>query len=138
MFKFSNEKRVLMVYHYGQKKDFTISKELIIQRGEGLPANSTIIPPPKFGAYTIPVFESEKWVVYPDFRGQKAWPKKINAEDFEYDIEELGEVPTTHTLIEPPGQNYEFNDTTGEWEAANLEEVYGRMGGTPWAPTAPL
>ncbi|EKO3559378.1 hypothetical protein HJA72_000043 [Vibrio fluvialis] len=78
-----------------------------------LPENHTFIPPPEpQSAQHAPKLVNGEWQQFLDYRGEMAYATdRDNGEN--YRIEELGELPATHTLTEP-----ELYDSwsDGQWQ----------------------
>lgn len=70
-----------------------------VREGEWLfPAWCTMVTPPAYGKNQCAVFDGEKWLVVPDYRGHRYWMP--NGEGFE--IVAIGVEPPFGALSEPP------------------------------------
>lgn len=99
-FVFSAEDRVISVNQFCSAGFYLETTELLIEANTGLPANSTTDVVPAVSDNHIAVYENNQWLVKVDYRTQAAYDKgRKNGGD--YIIIDVGNLPDTHTLVEP-------------------------------------
>ena len=111
-----------LVYNYNEKGVFTgtgiAQVDFIDTEKFILPGNSTFIAPPDFSNETIPVWNGLNWTIEVDLRGKLAY-NCITMQPTQ--ITNVGVIPSTFTLIEPPKTNIyntkmNFNNITQKWD----------------------
>lgn len=102
----------LHVFNYDANGEFTGSSFLKVEKGTGIPAQSTLVENLKSKEGFTQVFneESEKWGYVVDHCYKKAYD--VNTKQ-ELEINYIGDLKSEHTLIAPPTYDHEFID--GQW-----------------------
>lgn len=113
------------VFHYNYENEFTSSSLLKIEKGTGLPANSTLIPILKMKDGFTQVFnaDKQKWEYIEDHRYKEVWNIKTKQKE---EINYVGKIKNGFTEIEPPSMNHDFiNDAwvITEEKQAELDEI---------------
>lgn len=106
----------VMTYQYDSvTKELEGSKIETIVDGTGLPANCTLVEPPRWKPGYALVFDesAESWEYIVDYRGQVVY-NIYNAQSETVDY--LGEIKSNYTLKEPPGEDFEYIGS--EWHVS--------------------
>lgn len=86
-----------------------------------IPDNSSETTPPERGNH-IAVFAGHSWELKEDHRGQTVYDKQTQEP---LTITEVGGIPDTHTMQQPAGQFYSWDEARQEWRYdANAEKGY--------------
>lgn len=102
----------LPVFHFNAEREFTALLFLKIEKGTGLPGQSTLEPILEMKEGFTQVFNEKKqeWEYVIDHRYKTAYD--INTKQ-ELEIDYFGELKEEHTLLAPSSFDQEFID--GEW-----------------------
>ncbi|SGY96087.1 hypothetical protein [Moritella viscosa] len=99
-FEFSEQDQTLLIHNYNHAGLYISSYEMLIEANTGLPAQSTVDPLPDLLDGQNAVYQRETWQALYDHRNKTAYAKdRDNGDD--YQVAEFGELPQTHTLLEP-------------------------------------
>jgi len=99
-FEFSEQDQTLLVHNYNHVGLYLSSSDMLIEANTGLPAQSTVEPLPDLLDGQHAVYQRETWQALYDYRNKTAYSKdRDNGKN--YQVTAFGELPETHTLLEP-------------------------------------
>lgn len=111
---------MIAIYHYHPVTKVFIAATYYKQpEGVGLPAHSTAVPPPDFGANEAAMFDGESWQIVEDHLGVTVYSKSDGAPMI---IETYGPLPSEYTVIAPT-VNSTWDETAGEWGVDRSKEI---------------
>jgi len=114
-FEFLAESRNIMVHHLDENNIYINSGNMLIQAGEGLPAQSTVVALTDYGKDEVLQLQSNNtWLVLTNHIGKTLYSKDRD-EAKSYMVKEMGSIPITHTLLQPAPFD-SWNEVLSEWQ----------------------